>query len=327
MDIVYSLWAFLTEPWALLALIASLAFACENYIDEWLLIRLGDKTNNEKDSEAVGTLVIISGLFGLVVACVFGLVAYVLPQTTIIIGADIGAQATFVGALEIAWIIPYMYAMNRVGTLKAAPLFQSVPVVALFLGLFAFAEIPPMIHIVGAGAIVGGGFLLSLSEIEGKWNIDKLTVGLMLLASTIIAGVSFLFKDAALEGNFVATVFWGGIGMSLASVLLLIVCRPYRRQFVRFCHSVDKRGILVQVLNETVDMVAVLTQHAAMILGPTIMTVSALNAYQPVFILLIGWLLAKNGSKLHANQLQGNEFLKKSTAIAFIAFGTVLIAQ
>ena len=324
MDIIYSALRLLTEPWALLALVASFAFACENHIDEWLLNRLGGNTEEAEESDAVGTLVIISGLFGLVVAIVFGLVAYFAPDksVTILVGKGLATQATIIGMFEVTWLIPYLYAVNRAGALAAAPLFQSIPVIALILGIGFFAEVPPMVHIIGAGVIISGGVLLNLTEVEGKWQIDKKTVGLMLLASTIITLISFLFKDNALEGNFVATAFWGGIGMFVSSVLIFTLYRPYRLQFLKFARKVDKQSIRIQLINETVDMVASLTQRLAIILGPSVMTVEALNAYQPVFILLIDWFLTKNGSKsLHTG------FAKKATAIVFIALGTILIAQ
>ena len=329
MDIIYSALRLLTEPWALLALVASFAFACENHTDDWLLKRLGGNTEDIEQSDAVGTLVIISGLFGFVVAFVFGLVAYFAPDKnmTVFIGKDLVTQATIIGMLEVTWLIPYLYAVNRTGALAAAPLFQSIPVIALFLGLGIFAEVPPMMHIIGAGVIVCGGFLLNLTEVEGKWKVDKKTVGLMLLASTIITVISFLFKDNALEGNFVATAFWGGVGMFISSQLILLNYRPYRQQFMKYAQNVDKRGITVQLVNEVVDMFAALIQRLAVMIGPAVMTVEALNAYQPVFILIISWFLGKNGSKSHAKELQGNKFLVKTSAIALIAIGTIFIAQ
>ena len=329
MDIIYSALRLLTEPWALLALVASFAFACENHIDEWLLNRLGGNTEEAEESDAVGTLVIFSGLFGLVVSTTLSIVAFFAPDpsVTIFIGKGLSTQAVIIGMLGVTWLVPYMYATKRAGALAAAPLFQSIPVIALILGIGFFAEVPPMVHIIGGGIIISGGVLLNLSEVEGKWQIDKKTVGLMLLASTIIAIISFLFKDNALEGNFVATAFWGGVGMFISSQLILLIYRPYRQQFIIYAQGVDKRGITVQLVNEVVDMFAALIQRLAIVIGPAVMTVEALNAYQPVFILIISWFLGKNGSKSHAEELQGNKFLVKTSAIALIAIGTIFIAQ
>ena len=294
-----------------------------NFIDEWLIERLGGEGDNGEETDSVGILVIISGLFGLVVAGVFGCYAFMVPAATLFVPGDLIAQAIIVGMLEISWLPFYLYATKRGGALEAAPLFQTIPVISLILGLLFFAEVPPMVHVAGALAIVAGGTLLNL--VPGTWKLDWRTVSLMLIASTIIAAIYFLFKDATLEGNFVATAFWGGVGMTLAAVLVWLFWPPYRREFNAFTKNVDKKGVLVQLSNELIDTVAVLAGQKAVVLGPSVMVVTAMNAFQPVFILMIGWLLAKSGSEKHEEVLTGREALKKVVSIALIAVGTAII--
>ncbi len=324
MDIISVTLAFLLEwLWVALALAAALAYAGMNFIDEWLIERLGGEVEGGEETDPVGTLTIVSGLFGLIVAAVFGGYTLMAPAATIWVGNDLIGQAIFVGMLEIVWLPFYLYATNRSGALEAAPLFQSIPVISLILGLVFFAEVPPMLHVAGAVAIVVGGTILNL--VPETWKLDWRTVGLMLIASTIIAFIYFLFKDAALEGNFVATAFWGGVGMALAAVVIWLLWPPYRREFNAFAKDLDKKGVLVQLSNEIIDTFAVLASQKAVVLGPSVMAVTALNAFQPVFILLIGWVLAKRGSNKHQEALSGYEGLKKVGSIALIAIGTAII--
>ncbi len=319
---VYVLWDW---PWIILAILAAFAYAAMNFIDEWLIERLeGEASEDEsEETDSVGILVIVSGLFGIVVAGVFGYYAFIVPGVNLWVSDVLIAQAVIVGMLEISWLPFYLYATKRGGALEAAPLFQTIPVISLVLGLVFFAEVPPMLHVAGALTIVVGGTILNL--VPGTWKLDWRTVGLMLIASTIIAFIYFLFKDAALEGNFVATAFWGGVGMALAAVLIWLLWPPYRREFNAFTKSVDKKGVLAQLSNEVIDTFAVLASQKAVVLGPSVMVVTALNAFQPVFILLIGWLLAKRGSNKHKEALTGNEGYKKTVSIALIALGTVII--
>ena len=328
MGIVY---AFLAIPglWIILQFFASLAFASMNFIDEWLLTNLaaGD-TEEDEGSDSVGVLVIVSGLFGLVTAAIFGIIAFLSPHgfATLVIGQQLITQASVVGMLEMVWLTLYFYAVNRAGAVNAAPLFQAIPVISLVLGLLVFGEVPPLTQVIAAGAIIVGGFMLNISEVEGRWHVDKKTIILMLAASTIIAVIYFLFKNAALESNFVATAFWGGIGSASASVAIYSFYPPYRRQFMKFCYSTDRSGLMVQLINEVLNASAVIISQLAMTLGPSVMVVSTMNAWQPIFILIIGWILAKRGSKTHAEQLQGNALLKKAVSIGLIAVGTVFIA-
>ena len=148
----------------------------------------------------------------------------------------------------------------------------------------------------------------------------------MLLASTIIVLVSFLFRDTAREANFVATAFWSGVGMFVGGILVFIIWRPYRREFLSYCRTLKKADIAIQATNEVIDIAAVALQRLALVLGPSVMTVEALNAYQPLFILIISAILAKRGNDHHQAMLQGNKFYLKTAAILLIAVGTVLIA-
>ena len=173
--------------------------------------------------------------------------------------------------------------------------------------------------------IVAGGFVLNL--VPGTWRLNGSVVLLMLLSSSIIALIYFFFKDVANEGNFWAAAFWMGWGMALAASLLWIGYKPYRRQFNSFIVNLNWKVLTVNTVNEVSATVSVLCVQAAVMMSPSVATVTALNAYQPIFILIIGWLLAKGGSDQHAIKLAGSEFWKKSGAIILIALGTVFISH
>lgn len=314
-------------------LCAAFAYAVMNYLDEWQIRRLSrDATPEGEEVDSIGILVITSGSFGLIVAFGFATTAMVTGQfdTLFTSGSKLIFQIMGVGAIEIIYLIPYYYATKRSSTLEAAPLFQSIPVISLVVGLLFFKEVPPAVHIAGGIAIVGGGFLLNL--VPGTLKLDLRTIGLMLGASTLIAFEYFLFKDAVETDRFIAAGFWNGIGMALTGLTIFIVWPPYRRQFTAFAFPQngkkrDRLSIALQLVNEVADAFSGLATQFASVIGPSVLVVSSLNAYQPVFILIIGAILAKGGSRAHAAQLKGGEFYKKFIAIALIALGTVLVAQ
>jgi hypothetical protein len=346
MDIIVFILA-LPGLWIFLQTLSSLCYAGEVFIDGWLLRRLAKSDaavieSDEDEPAAIGILVTISAFFGIVIAIFFGLVTFATSAgfATLNIGTELALQATLVGIGEVVWLIPYLKANNHAGEVKAAPLFQVVPVISLLLGLAAyvlhaklgvqsaekFAEIPSMLHIVAAGIIIIGGIIIALTKVKGKWNVDRKTIGLMLLASFIIAIIAFFFKDAALESNFIATAFYSGIGMTLSGIFIFLFITPYRKQFLAFCEEADKPAVLTQLANEVIDSIAIMSSNLAVVIGPSVMAVLALNAWQPVFILIIGWVLAKRGSEAHAELLNGAKLRQTIFTIALLAIGTVLIA-
>lgn len=320
MDILQSTLGLLREPWVLLVLAASVMFAIGNFADELLLV---------KYEQGVGTLVIISGLFGLVLMVIFAVTAFFtgskldLPQGTAL-------QAIGVGVLEQLWVIPYLYATKRRGAVVAGPLFQGVPVIALgFEAMFGI--IPPLLQIGGALLIILGGILLSIEKEEdedGKTShsIDWITVGLMSISVTLIALIYVLFKDAADgETGYVAVGFWSGLGIFLTGFVIWLVCPPYRRSFNKFARNANGKAIGIQLLNEVMDTGGAYLTHLANVLGPSVMLVTAFNASQPIAIALIGSLLALFGVK-HASSGGRTPWLLIFGAILFIAVGTVLVA-
>ncbi len=320
MDILQSTLGLLKEPWVLLVLAASVMFAVGNFMDEMLLV---------KYEQGVGTLVIISGLFGLVLMAIFAAISFftgdnlVLPLPTML-------QAIGVGVLEQLWIIPYLYAMERRGAVIAGPLFQGVPVIAFGLEAM-FGIIPPLMQIGGALLIILGGILLSIEKEEdedGKTShsIDWITVGLMTISVTLIALIYVLFKDAADgETGYVAVGFWSGLGIFLTGVTIWLVYGPYRRSFNKFMRHADGKAVGIQLLNEVMDAGGAYMTHLANVIGPSVMVVTAFNASQPIAIGLIGALLGLFGVK-HAATGGKTPWLLIGTAIALIAAGTVLVA-
>lgn len=316
--------AFFQQQWVVLSLIAALGYASVGYIDEWLLHRHGIDEDGLPD-DAAGKLIIISGLFGFAVSGVFALIAALSGEIADLWASkDSVALATVAGAFEILWLVPYFYAMQRTGALNATPLFQSVPVFSLLFGVLLFSEHPPVAQIIGAIIIAGGAFLLNFEFKNGK--MDWKTICLMSAASSLISLEYFFFKDAALDVGFVTSAFWSGVGMVLAAGLIWSGWPPYRRQFSTYLVKADRYDFGVQIGNEGLNSVSVLASQFAVARGPSVMLVSAFNAFHPLFTLLIGWILARLGSKFHVVELQGRRVIQKVAAIALISTGTAIVA-
>lgn len=321
LEILPAITSLLTSPWVWLILLASFMYAAGNYIDELLL------TEYEQE---VGTMVIISTLFGAVVVATFYVLSHVF-DTSIFLDAPIIVQALIVGALEALWVIPYLYATERSGAIVAGPLFQAVPVFAL-VGESFFGVIPPALQIVGALIVVFGGILVAIEKEEDEdgvtsHKIDWGTIGMMTISVVIVALIYVLFRDAALETNFIAVGFWVGLGTLLTGVAIYTLWRPYRNDFNAFCKQADYKAVAIQFFNEILDAGGAYMTNLATVMGPSVMVVTAFNATQPLFVGLIGLVLAGMGiAGVSTERAAGGMWKIMTLGIIFIAIGIIVIS-
>jgi drug/metabolite transporter (DMT)-like permease len=310
-----------TVPWFLLALLAAFTDASVGFVDEWLLRTLGAAKGSAVD--APGRLVLFSGFFGVVISMIAVLLSLTLgDEYSLSVPIESFISAFGAGILEVCWLIPYFYALNRGGALNSTPLFQTIPIFSLMFGLLLFNEVPTAVHILATIMIIGGAFVLNYEPRTCRF--DTAAIGLMLLSSAIISLSYFLFKDATESGNFVASLFGNGLGMAFLSATIWIAWKPYRDQFNDFIRTLNCRVFAVQFSNEGLASLGTIATQLAIVLGPSVMVVSALNAFQPIFTLLIAKTLSWLGSRQHTEQLTGSAIFK-TFAIALIAAGTVLI--
>lgn len=314
---------FLLTPWVLLALVAAFGDAGVGYIDEWLLEKLSKE--NGKEVDAPGRLLLISGFFGFVIS-IGALIASLMlgGEYSLNVPTSSMLLAMAAGVLEVTWMIFYFNGLERGGALNATPLFQSIPIFSLIFGLALFSEIPTATQIIAVLFFVIGAAMLNYTPETKK--LDWVTISLILTASAIISLGFFLFKDAALTGNFVASLFGNGLGMGLCSLLVWSIWPPYRHQFGTFVKSLRPRVLFMQLGNEGLYAVSTIASQLAIVLGPSVMVVSAFNAFHPIFTLMIGGVLAVLGSRDHQESFAGSQIYTKTAAIILIAAGAAIIA-
>lgn len=320
--------------WIILALIAALGYTLVEFIDEGVLEGLkGSKNEDECDEsfkewnedEGVGTLTLISGFFGIAIAFVLGISVVLLGNVVVLqVGWIVALKAIAIGCLEVVWMIPYLKALNRGGAINVGPLFQIIPVMSFFFGWMLLGETQNMQYVLGCAIIVIGAILLNLKK--GTFKPEMRVIGLMVVATSIISASYVVFKEVALEGNFVAAFFYSGIGMALMSGLIWISYAPYRNQLNDFMRFPDRKLVVWQFINEAVNTLSVIASHLANIAAPSVMVATAVSgAAHPIFTLLMGWLLANRGSEKHVATLGEGEIYKKIMAMTMIVSGTIAV--
>lgn len=313
--------SLLQSPWVLLIIFASLLYAAGNYIDELLLC---------KYEQEVGTLVIISTLFGAVIAGIFLFFAHFF-EISIFLDKPIIVQALFIGVLEAIWVIPYLYATERSGALIAGPLFQAVPVFALVFESL-LGTIPPLLQMVGASIIVLGGIIISIEKEEDEEGntshaVNWPTILMMSISAVIVSLIYVLFRDAAIATNFVAVGFWTGLGTFLTGLVIYTLWEPYQQQFNAFCKNANYKAFGLQFFNEILDAGGVYMTNLATTLGPSVMVVTAFNATQPIAVGVIGFLLSYFGvTSISSDKTKTSGWLFVSFGILLIAAGIIVLA-
>ena len=311
--------------WIIMAIAAQFIWACGNYLDNFLLKRYRSKTAHG----GPGTIIFVSSVTASLAALVIATGAQIIPlfgyegETTLTVTPLQAFRGLFVGVVQVGWMVCYLYALDQSDETESVPLFQSVPIFALILGLTVFDEVPTLAAVTGSFIIVLGSLLLNFNL--GTMRLNQNVVILMLTASLLVALVTFLFKSNAEATNFFSSAFWMKLGMFISGLIVCYVVPSFRRQFTAVMKSQDWRGKSINIINEIFDCIAGLIFFGAVLLAPSVMSVQATAAYQPLFIFLIGLTLAKSGSIFHAERYKRTEFYKKAFAAALIGLGSYFI--
>lgn len=322
----------MSHLWFYIALVAEIAWAVGIYLDKYLVTTTNAEGNEENTT---GTLMIISSSFGVVVAFVIFIVMTILFGHTetfslLAIAPSNLVWSLFIGVLEMLWLIPYFYALHYTDEMIAPPILQTVPVFGFILGFFFFNEIPTVIHGIASALIVLGALFLNIDLIKEESGGAKVTINwkailLMLLSSIIIAAISFIFKDVAIEESFWGTAFWTAIGSFCFAIFLWLCIPSYRIQFNKLIRVRGASIVGINVTNEIIDNIAIYAFNAAVIIAPSVVLVQSTTAYQPLLLLAIGFVLAKLGIERHAKTLTTWELTKRVFAIGLITVGSLLI--
>lgn len=309
------------SPWVLLALFAAFTDALVGFIDEWLLTSL-DETDDNSKLDPPGKLILISGFFGIITAVIV-YIASAYWHTPVDLWSKSIQLAFIAGILEVAWLIPYFHAIHRSGALDATPVLQSVPIFSAVYAFVLFGDIPTGIQVAGTLLVIAGAIALNYSKEFKKINFH--TLSLMMLSSGIITVGLFVFKDAALEGTTLSAIFGNGLGMFFASLAIWISYKPYRVQFNQFVSTLKAKTLLAQTGNEGLYTLSAIAGQYALVLGPSVMIVSAFNAFHPFFTLLIASILSIFGVKAYQKRLNKTDIFYKIIGIISIILGAILL--
>lgn len=284
----------------------------------WSIVNIIDKTLVERFSKdgGVGALLMLSALFPAVLIPI----SYLLSGSTLFIPYTDIAILFFTGVLNVAWIYLYLDSLQDDDVSRVVPLMQLTPVFALFFGLIFLNEWPTTSQLLAGAVIVVGSLIISVERTTGRIKL-KLILSLAGV-SAIFALIQALFKLTTTDSDFWVSMFWRSVGIMFVGISLFIFHKKYRCQFVNFIKANWGLGAVINSLNETLTVVGDVLFAFAVLITPLAL-VQTMEAYQPVFIFLIGLILSHFAPNILNEDVSFLSLAQKLLGITIIVSGSI----
>ncbi len=296
--------------WILIAFGAPILYAISTHIDKHIV---------ERYFKNVDPAVLLTPSFSILV---LPTILYLHPQALDIFTRD-ALIIAFSGVLYLVGLLFYLRALQKDDASVVSPLFQTIPLFGFVLGYFLLQELPTFAQTIGGLILLGGSALLSIDFGSRHRRIKKTLVVQMLIAAFVLASSAALFKFIASDYSFWTMIFWSGVGEVTFGFLLLLY-PPYFKQFLTF-FTRERAGIwVIGTINEGINLMGVWCGRLALLFAP-LSLVQAINSTTPVFVFIIGVLLALFIPRYGKESLNRTQLVQRFLAIVGIVVGTVII--
>lgn len=299
--------------WFFIALISPALWALTNYIDKYLV----DTFFKQK---TVGALVLFSALVGFLI---FPIILIFKPDVLNAGLLDV-SLVILSGFIYVFALMPYLHALKMDEASVVVPIFQIIPFFSYILGYIFLNERLSAIQIGGSLLIIFGAVIISLDFGKEKICFKGKILMLMLLSSLLYALNIFIFKFIAIKESFWTTSFWEYVGFSMAAVLILIVIKSYREQFVSTLKHNSSSMIGLNIFNELLNIGAKIIFNFATLLAPLAL-VWTVNGFQPFFVFIFGFLITLMFPAFVKEKIEKKFIFQKIFAILVMFLGGWLI--
>lgn len=295
----------------LLGVCAAFLWSIVNLIDKYLVERFSKNTG-------IGALIVLSSLFPSTLVPIAFFVAHgniTLPFNEVLI-------LLFSGALTVLWVALYLLALEDDDASTVMPIFQLTPIAAFFTAYVILGELPSSAQMIAGAVILVGSLVLGYEFATGKfkWKLLAYIGG----ASIAIALMNTLFKLVAEDTPFWTSIFWYAVGTTICGICLTIFHTQYRNQFIKFIKENAGIGLTLNGLNESLTVAGDIIFAYAILLAP-IALIQTTEAFQPVFVFLIGIFLTLFFPSVVHEDFSRPILIQKLFGIIFVCLGTVLL--
>lgn len=301
---------FTEQFWLLFALLAPMLWALTNILDGAL------RKNFVKNNFA---LTWIFALSRLPFAILFFMVAGVhIPSTTSVIMMFLGG---------VFWTLPvilYFKALEKEEPSRVSLLMQFVPVFTLILASIFLGESLTSTQAIAFVILILGGALASVKKMNGKWHWSSAFI-LIMLATFLWATSDILFKKFEVEfESFMAGFAIYFLGSFIFSLVSLAHPKG-RKNVMKYFTKLPAKAWWMIKASLLAGIGGSVAFAYALTLGKASLT-SVLIGTQPLFVLVIGLILACFIKGVEKETLSKNALLLKSASFALILTGLVLLS-
>jgi len=294
--------------WFWIALICPTLWALVNHVDKFTI-------SHFFRGSGVGSLVLFTSLSSVVFSVAIG----VFKHHEIWIGTNGAWELVLNGVLLTASVIPFLSALEIGEASITSSLFQLIPVIGYVLAWVFLGEKLRGSQLAGSALVVIGAFLVSLDFSSGlkiQWKV----LGMMVLASFMVAASGLVFKAVALNASFWGAAFWECIGSGAFGVAIFAFMPLYRRQFIATLRAGGPAVVGINLLSESLNMLAKLASNYASLLAPIAM-VWVVNGLQPLIAFFMGAIFSRISPSLCQEDLRPKTVAYKLAAMVLIFGG------
>lgn len=302
--------------WLTVGIIPPILWAIVNHADKYLL-------SKSKHHSSVDVLMVYSTLFSLIV---LPFLYYFFNTGLFGSWIQVGVQIAG-GVLMTLSIYFYLVALTKDEASVVMPFALLTPLFGYVFAYFLLGESLSIREIIACGFIIFGAVILSL-EFEEERKI-KLKHGVFLFmgfSTAFQAAQETLFKFVTVDNSVSASFFWLHVGIAICGFILLATKRKLSGHFLDSLRINGRIMFGVNVISEAMSAMAYMVRNYALLLAPVVI-IMTLNAYQPVFVFIIGILLTLFLPKISTEKIRTMHLVHKGLAIAIIVFGTVMISH
>lgn len=267
------------ELWIVAGILSALIITFSNFVDQYVGRQFfpAHPVNQTLTNGAVYFIFLIP--FGLFYPDVFDGAFHIIMLTTLC------------GLLLLAGVLPYFMALQKKNADQAVPLVQTMPIFIAFFAWVMLGETLTALELVSGFIIVFGamGMLFDFHNRSFAFSV----AGLMLLSTLIHAFDNTLIRLFATTMTWQFVTFWVLFGMCLGSWIMLLVFPSRRRFIMNVIKKSDGHVLLWNTVLQFTDVLAILFFVMAMSLAPSAAHVAFVAGTQPLFLLVVGWLLAR----------------------------------
>jgi len=296
----------------LVGIMAAFVWSISNLVDKYLVDKYAPTGN-------IGGVLLLSCFFPLTLLILSAFLAF---EGIIQVGLAEAGYSMLAGALMVSWLFFYLKALAEDDTSVVMTLLVLAPFFSLLFAQAILGEFLTFWEIVVGTLLVVGALTVVYEPINKifKWKLLAYAIS----ASIATGLMNTVFKFTAIDIGVWESLFWRSVGMVAIGLLIFLLSRSYRQDFYEFMGKHFKKAVGLNITNESLTLTGDTLFAFAMLLIPLAL-LQTTEAYQPIFIFLMVFVLNRFGFSVVTENMERSVLIQKGLGFVLVFSGTVLM--